>query len=310
MGYFSQKLRNGCPSLFRLSIAAVAGLAVTTNMGLKTSQAEKRSAQEHYTNKNRRTLLKSFVSTFEKGHDYRNWYISDFIIDDDFFQNAWAASNLLFLKNGDVALALTHQKKGKKKYSGAEYQKTGWAQYGRFETIMMSAKGSGVVTGFFTHTGPYFKDPHDEIDIEFLGKNTNEIQFNIYRDGKPMGSEIQKLDYDASNEFHLYAFEWTPTRVTWFIDNEKVFETTDLDFDIPDAPQRLIAQIWTGNIFEWHGKPKFEDGTSAVVRCISYTRLEDTKSEKCSDKPELLTTSSVELASINKKAKRLAKSKR
>jgi len=288
------KLRN---TKLMMSATCAAALAVIAYQDGIISHADVPSSeQEHYTNKNKRKLIDSFVSTFEKGHDYRKWYISDFIVQDDFFQNAWSADNLLFLDNGDVAFSLTHESRGKKDYIGAEYQKTGWTQYGRYETIMKSAKGSGVITGFFTHTGPYFKDPHDEIDIEFLGQDTHEVQFNIFRDGKPMGGFTHALDYDASEELHLYAFEWTPNRITWFIDDEKIFETTDQEFDIPDAPQRLITQIWTGNIYDWHGKPDFVDGTSAVVRCVSYTTLNDEDTQKCSDKPELLTQSSVELA--------------
>ncbi len=296
MGYFSRLTSSGYPSLILTGVLAVAGLSIALGSNIIKADAESFSQQEHYSNPNNRKLLKSFVSTFENGHNYRHWYISDFIVQDEFFQNAWSADNILFMDSGDVALSLTHQSRGKKKYTGAEYQKTGWSQYGRYEAVMMSAKGSGVITGFFTHTGPYFKDPHDEIDFEFLGKNSDEVQFNIYRDGKPMGGETLKLGYDASEEFHLYAFEWSPSRITWFIDNEKVFEATDKEFDIPDAPQRLIAQIWTGNIYEWHGKPKFEDGVSAVVRCISYTTLGDTESSKCSDSPELLDMPASDLA--------------
>ena len=296
MGFLSDFLKTNNTKLL-LSAKCIAAIAMLASHSHLTSHADAPSSeQEHYTNKNKRKLLESFVSTFEKGHDYRKWYISDFIVQDDFFQNAWSADNLLFLENGDIAFSLTHESRGKKDYIGAEYQKTGWSQYGRYETIMKSAKGSGVITGFFTHTGPYFKDPHDEIDIEFLGQDTREVQFNIFRDGKTMGGYTHTLSYDASEEFHLYAFEWTPNKITWFIDNEKVFETTDKDFDIPDAPQRLITQIWTGNIYEWHGKPEFIDGTSAVVRCVSYTTLNDTESKKCSDKLELLEKSSVELA--------------
>jgi beta-glucanase (GH16 family) len=251
------------------------------------TQTKASNIQPHFTNVNRRKLLDSFVKTYEDGHDWKNWYISDFIVDDDFFQVGWSSRNVIF-DDEDVILALTHQRMGKKPYTGSEYQKKGWSQYGRYEVIMKSAPGEGVITGFFTHTAQYFKDPHDEIDIEFLGKDPHLIQFNIYRDGKSLNHGHQmKLPFDTTEEFHLYAFEWTPTKITWFIDDEEVFSVTDKEFDIPDAPQRLMAQVWTGNIFQWHGKPNFEDGTSAVIRCMSYTRLGDAF-ERCGDKMELL----------------------
>ncbi len=282
-----------------VATAALFAASSITTFGIFAS-AEKseptiHSDQTPYSNPNNRELLSSFVKTFENGHDYTEWYISNFIIEDDFFQNGWTSNNTIFMDNGDVALALTHEKMAQKPYSGAEYQKKGWSQYGRYETIMTSAPGSGIVTGFFTHTNDYFKDPHDEIDIEFLGKDTQTVQFNIYRNGQEMGGHHIDLPYDASKEFHLYAFEWTPTEIRWFIDDKLMYTATDRDFDIPDAPQRLMVQIWTGNIYEWHGKAKFADGASAVFRCVSYTTLNDTSAEKCSDKPELLNNSSVEV---------------
>ena len=39
--------------------------------------------------------------------------------------------------------------------------------YGRYEVVMTAAKGNGIISSFFTYTGPYFGDPHDEIDFEF-----------------------------------------------------------------------------------------------------------------------------------------------
>ncbi|MFC7290030.1 family 16 glycosylhydrolase [Hirschia litorea] len=297
MNFFKSRQLSG--SLLMVSLSALLTASSVTTFGVFAS-AEKANSEIHsdqipYSNPNNRELLDSFVKTFEAGHDYTKWYISNFIIEDDFFQNGWTTDNTIFMENGDVALALTHRKMAKKPFSGAEYQKKGWSQYGRYETIMTSAPGSGIVTGFFTHTNDYFKDPHDEIDIEFLGKDTQSVQFNIYRDGREMGGHTIKLPYDASEEFHLYAFEWTPTEVRWFIDDKLMFTATDRDFDIPDAPQRLMMQIWTGNIFEWHGKARFADGASAVFRCVSYTRLNDDSAEKCSDKPELLSQSVVEL---------------
>ena len=40
---------------------------------------------------------------------------------------------------------------------------------------MQPGRGSGLVTALFTYTGPYAGDPHDEIDIEFLGKDLTKI---------------------------------------------------------------------------------------------------------------------------------------
>ncbi len=292
--FFKRQLLVGLSSLIVGSSILFA--SNTSSAVAETDKPEIYEDQTPFENLNSRKLLSSFVKTFEKGHDYKDWYISNFVIEDDFFQVGWSANNVVFMDSGDVGLAVTHKKIRKKPYTGAEYQKKGWSQYGRYETVMVAAPGSGIVSGFFTHTNSYFKDPHDEIDIEFLGKEPKMVQFNIYRDGKNFGGKKIKLPFDTTEEFHLYAFEWTPTEVKWFIDDELVFEMTDREFDIPDAPQRLMAQVWTGNIYEWHGKPKFADGTSMVIRCVSYTQLNDENTEKCSDQPELLELSPKEIS--------------
>lgn len=260
------------------------------------SSAEAQLTSSHFENPSQRELSPSFKATFEQGHDNENWYISNFTIEGGPFRNGWSKDNVIFQENGDVALVLTHDRSGKAPYMSGEYQRRGWVQYGKFEVIMKSAPGSGTVGGFFTHTNDYFGDPHDEIDIEFLGKNTRMVQFNVHRDGKAYGGQQYPLPYDASEEFHLYAFEWRPESIDWYVDGEHMFSLTDQDFDIPDTPQRLIAQLWTGEWFQWHGEPRFPSGVDVVLRCISYQSLDDTDSPACSDTPALLNTSSAQLA--------------
>lgn len=67
-------------------------------------------------------------------------------------------------------------------YSGAEFRTftQNRYHYGLYEVCMKPAKSDGIVSSFFTYTGPYDepKTQWDEIDIEFLGKDTTKAQFN------------------------------------------------------------------------------------------------------------------------------------
>ena len=235
-----------------------------------------------------RALGHSFIDTFNDGHDDTKWDISDFVVKDGIFRNRWSKKNVKFSAGGEMTLSINRARSGPMPFSAGEYQNKDWTRYGRYEAIMKAAPGSGVVTGFFTYTGPYFDDPHDEIDIEFLGNRRDIIQFNVFTDGQPLGGEQYRLPYDASREYHLYAFEWRPDKVSWFIDDVKIYELSAEEFDIPQTPQRLIAQVWTGEYYKWHGHPRFHDGARASIRCMSYRRVGDTTSPECGDRWDLL----------------------
>ena len=96
-------------------------------------------------------------------------------------------------------------------YSGAEFRTFNQNRYhyGLYEVCMKPAKSDGIVSSFFTYTGPYDepKTQWDEIDIEFLGKDTAKVQFNYYVDSKGGHEYLYDLGFDASEDFHVYAFD-------------------------------------------------------------------------------------------------------
>ena len=133
-------------------------------------------------------------------------------------------------------------------YLGAEYRTNNVYSYGYYEVCMKPAKGSGLVSSFFTYTN----NPRwDEIDIEFLGKDTTKVQFNYYIDGVGGHEKLYDLGFDASSEFHVYAFDWKSNSITWYVDGKAVYTATE---SIPEYPQQIMMNIWncTG-IDEWTG---------------------------------------------------------
>ena len=109
-------------------------------------------------------------------------------------------------------------KKENNRFAGAEYRTMERFSYGFYSVSMKPAKCSGVITSFFTYTGR----PWDEIDIEFLGKDTTKIQFNYFTNGKGNHEFVYDLGFDASEEFHEYAFEWREGSITWYVDGKAV----------------------------------------------------------------------------------------
>lgn len=229
-----------------------------------------------------REVEPSFVHHFGPVDDEALWLKSDF-----YYPNsdhpAWKADYVHFRKDR-VDLELRRKRTAYKSIAGAEYQRRGFYHFGRYEVVMRAAPGSGTVSAMFTHTHEQFGDPHDEIDIEFLGKDLSKLHANYFTDGKQHGSIYIPLGFDASKEAHLYAFEWDPDEIRWYVDGRLAHRALPSDHPIPQSPGRLMVHLWSGgpDQVNWHGKPTFRDGTYASFYCLSFRATGDQTSQ-CSD---------------------------
>jgi hypothetical protein len=202
---------------------------------------------------------------------------------ESFYGGDWKPENIA-ARNGGAFLEVRREKSGGLPYTAAEMQSAETYGYGLYETVMQPARGSGLVTAFFTFTGAWFGEPHDEVDIEFLGSDTTKIHFNYFRNGKSIKPATFDLPFDAASKPHLYAFEWRPDGITWFVDGVALYATEAGDAAIPVTAGKVMFSAWTGKpkMEGWHGKPLFRDGSGAQFNCVSFTPLgHDTP--KCSD---------------------------
>lgn len=109
-------------------------------------------------------------------------------------------------------------------YSSGEYRTTGYYGYGCYEASFKPVPRSGVVSSFFTFAGPYDNGgngKHNEIDFEFLGRDTNAVQVNFWTNDDAYSRTHERLFplfFDASAAFHRYGFKWTSKSIAWFVD--------------------------------------------------------------------------------------------
>lgn len=162
-------------------------------------------------------------------------------------------------------------------YSGAEYRTKNAYGYGLYTVKMKPVKNDGVVSSFFTYTRNSDKSNWDEIDIEFLGKDTSSVQFNFYSDGIGDHEYVFDLGFDASADFHEYGFLWLKDKIIWFVDSSPVYMVTDEDCDIPDTAGKIMMNVWNGanekSTIKWLNK---YDGTTDIhadYRSFVYTPL-------------------------------------
>ena len=172
------------------------------------------------------------------------------------FNCTWRKSNVGF-SDGSMKLKidLDGNGAGAIPYSGAEFR-----SYGMYEVVMKPIKNDGVVSSFFTYTGPTDNNPWDEIDIEFLGKDTTMVQFNYYTDGVGKHEYIYELGFDASEDFHTYGFDWQADKITWYVDGEAVYSA---DENIPSTPGKIMMNVWPGKGVD--GWLKAYDGTTPLI---------------------------------------------
>ena len=140
-----------------------------------------------------------------------------------------------------------------KTYKGAEYRTKEAFTYGKFETRMKPAGKEGMLASFFTYhelgDGSYW----NEIDIEILGRYTNDVQFNPITKGQVNHVRHELTAFNPAFDYHDYGFEWTPDYVAWFIDGKEVHRQTGDHIKTLDLAQKLMMNVWNPDYENWVG---------------------------------------------------------
>lgn len=184
------------------------------------------------------------------------------------FDCTWRADNVNF-KDGIMSLTIDSDgENASPRWSGGEYRTKEFFHYGKYEVKMKPIKNPGVVSSFFTYTGPSDNNPWDEIDIEFLGKDTTKVQFNYFTNGAGEHEYVYDLGFDASEEFHTYGFEWLEDSITWYVDGKAVYTAKD---NIPVTPGKVMMNAWPGTGVE--GWLSAFDGTIPLTAEYDWIRI-------------------------------------
>lgn len=204
----------------------------------------------------------------------QGYEIADGWTNGSMFNVTWRRSNVTF-ENGYMQLIIDKDAKsaGDIPYSGGEFRTRKFYGYGRYEVCMKPIKNDGVVSSFFTYTGPSDKNPWDEIDIEFTGKDTTKVQFNHFTNGRGNHEYMHELGFDAAEDFHTYAFEWHEDKILWFVDGVEVHSA---DKQIPVTRGKIMMNAWCGTgVDSW--LKAFDDSNLPLVaeyKWFSYTPFE------------------------------------
>lgn len=207
-------------------------------------------------------------------------FASDGWSNESVFNAVWSADRVNY-ENGAMSLSLAVNPEGSAEtnngYFGGEARTHQYFGYGDYEVKMKPAKKTGTASTFFTCTGPYDVDedgnenPWDEIDIEFLGKDTTKVQFNYYVNGEGGHEHMHDLGFDASAEYHEYGYRWTKDYIVWFVDDKPVYKVTASEkTPLPSTPGRILMNYWSGTpeAEGWMGVYSDPDDKSADYQWI------------------------------------------
>lgn len=180
------------------------------------------------------------------GEEHATMHKADGWSNGGMFNCTWRAANVWFDGYLNLKIDRDYTTGG---YSGGEYRTNDTFGYGMYDVSMKPIKNDGVVSSFFTYTGPSDGTVWDEIDIEFLGKDTTKVQFNYYTNGVGNHEYVYDLGFDASQSFHQYGFLWQPGKITWYVDGKAVYSATE---NIPTTPGKIMLNAWPGTgVDEW-----------------------------------------------------------
>lgn len=198
------------------------------------------------------------------------WHVAEYDFAHPHFDTDWRKAQAVF---GDgLTLTLAPHKAGQNRFVGGSVRRETLSHYGRYEAVIQPARGDGLITGFFTYTGPHYGTRHDEIDIEFLGRDTTLMNVAWFVDGKITDHRVP-LGFDAADRPRLYAFEWWPDRLRWFAEGELIFEHHARDGAIPQMPGMLFANLWAADkaLVAWSGVPDARAEGTAWFDEIRFT---------------------------------------
>jgi beta-glucanase (GH16 family) len=161
-------------------------------------------------------------------------------------------------------------------------QRASWT-YGRIEVRAKLPSGRGTWPAIWTlgtNIGEVGWPACGEIDImEYVGHDPGVVHANVHTRGfnhnRGNGRGARIAVKDAETAFHVYAVEWTPEKLEFFVDDRKYFtlanDGTGMDSWPFDAPQYLILNLAIGGA--WGGQRGVDDAIFPQRFVVDYVRV-------------------------------------
>ena len=184
------------------------------------------------------------------------------------------ASNLVMTldTNGCTANSVCPAGCAGQAYASAEMATSATYGYGTYTVAMQAAKGSGIVSTFFTYinTTPGGPETNDEIDVEIPGARTTTLEATYYKLGGAGVSTVIPLPFDASLAMHTYSIVWLPNAISWVVDGQTLYTANGSPATMPTTPSNLLLNFWAGNP-PWLGAFTYTGPLQVLYGSASFT---------------------------------------
>ena len=138
--------------------------------------------------------------------------------------------------------------------------------FGHVEFQLKSAPGVGIVSSAVLQS-----DDLDEIDWEWLGGDSSQVQSNYFGKGQTTTYNRGAFHPDPNNqaEFHTYAIDWTADQIAWQIDGKTVrtLSPDQSQGQYPQTPMMIKIGAWSG------GDSSNAPGTICKMSSRAITKL-------------------------------------
>ncbi len=187
------------------------------------------------------------------------------------------------IEDGMLVIEARAEKFIRRNYTSARIKTQGlhaWT-YGHIEARMKLSYGQGIWSAFWmlgTDVTDVGWPRSGEIDImEHVGREPTRIYGTVHGPGYSGGGGVGHFTTfpsgSLSEEFHVYAIEWEPEEIRWYVDDEQYFkvmpESVPSDW-VYDHPFFIIINLAVGG--NWPGYPN-ESTVFPQFLYVDYVRV-------------------------------------
>lgn len=194
-----------------------------------------------------------------------------------------AAPVNVFIKDGMLHIVAQKDDRQPKGYSSVRMVQQKGYLYGRLEIRAKLPAGRGLWPALWLlpdHNSYGGWPASGEIDLmENVGYNPDSVFFTVHTEKynhvkhtqKSKGTQVKSLYSD----FHLYALEWTPDSICFYMDDQKQFcfanEHQGYKSWPYDKPFHLLMNIAVGG--DWGGKEGIDNNAFPATMLVDYVRI-------------------------------------
>ncbi len=187
------------------------------------------------------------------------------------------------IENGTLVIEARQEEFVRRDYTSARLKTQGlhaWT-YGRIEARMKLPYGNGIWPAFWMLGANIAETPwpaSGEIDImEYIGREPSKVYGTVHGPGYSgaggVGHFTTMPDGVLNESFHVFAVEWEPEEIRWYVDDTQFFKLTPKSVPgrwVYDHPFFIILNLAVGG--NWPGPP---DETTVFPQflVVDYVRV-------------------------------------